>query len=88
MYDGVGLVAVLLRHRGHDSSILKHMCRTAAARGPSAALPVAGQDGTLDTRMQRTVLDARVEAKTARSRTVASLSGYLERKSGERWCSR
>lgn len=85
MYDGSGLSRYNYVTADTMVAILKHMWQDERLRGPFvAALPVAGHDGTLDTRMKGTVLDARVEAKTGTISNVRSLSGYLETKSGER----
>lgn len=48
------------------------------------ALPVAGRDGTLASRMRGTPLEANVRAKTGTLSGVRSLSGYLTTASGER----
>jgi D-alanyl-D-alanine carboxypeptidase/D-alanyl-D-alanine-endopeptidase (penicillin-binding protein 4) len=41
-----------------------------------ATLPVAGEDGTLDTRMEKTAAAGRVQAKTGSFDHVEALSGY------------
>ena len=65
LYDGSGLSRYNYVTASTIVSILKHMWQDDRLRGPfAAALPVAGHDGTLDTRMKGTILDARVEAKT------------------------
>jgi D-alanyl-D-alanine carboxypeptidase/D-alanyl-D-alanine-endopeptidase (penicillin-binding protein 4) len=85
MYDGSGLSRYNYVTAGTIVSILEHVWHDERLRGPFlAALPVAGHDGTLDTRMKGTVLDARVQAKTGTISNVRSLSGFLETKSGER----
>jgi PBP4 family serine-type D-alanyl-D-alanine carboxypeptidase len=85
IYDGSGLSRYNYVTAGTIVRILRHVWEDPRLRGPFlAALPVAGHDGTLDTRMKGTVLDARVEAKTGTISNVRSLSGYLETKSGER----
>jgi serine-type D-Ala-D-Ala carboxypeptidase/endopeptidase (penicillin-binding protein 4) len=85
MNDGSGLSRYDYVTAGALVMILKHMWQDERFRGPfTAALPVAGHDGTLDTRMRGTVLDARVEAKTGTISNVRALSGYLETRAGER----
>jgi D-alanyl-D-alanine carboxypeptidase/D-alanyl-D-alanine-endopeptidase (penicillin-binding protein 4) len=85
MYDGSGLSRYDYVTADTIVAILKHVWNDARLRGPFlAALPVAGHDGTLDTRMKGTILDAKVQAKTGTISNVRSLSGFLETKSGER----
>jgi D-alanyl-D-alanine carboxypeptidase/D-alanyl-D-alanine-endopeptidase (penicillin-binding protein 4) len=85
MYDGSGLSRYDYVTADTIVAILKHVWSDQRLRGPFlAALPVAGHDGTLDTRMKGTILDARVQAKTGTISNVRSLSGFLETKSGER----
>jgi D-alanyl-D-alanine carboxypeptidase/D-alanyl-D-alanine-endopeptidase (penicillin-binding protein 4) len=85
IYDGSGLSRYNYVTADTIVRVLKHIWQDPRLRGLFlAALPVAGHDGTLDTRMRGTVLDARVEAKTGTISNVRSLSGYLETKSGER----
>jgi D-alanyl-D-alanine carboxypeptidase/D-alanyl-D-alanine-endopeptidase (penicillin-binding protein 4) len=65
--------------------ILERMWRDEVHREPfTAALPVAGRDGTLEWRMRGTVLEGRVHAKTGTISNVRALSGYLDTQSGER----
>jgi D-alanyl-D-alanine carboxypeptidase/D-alanyl-D-alanine-endopeptidase (penicillin-binding protein 4) len=47
------------------------------------ALPVAGVDGTLASRMRGTPLQGNVHAKTGTVSNVRSLSGYLTTAAGE-----
>lgn len=49
-----------------------------------ASLPVAGVDGTLDSRMKGTAAEGRVQAKTGTIRNVNALAGYAAAASGER----
>jgi len=48
-----------------------------------ATLPVAGEDGTLDTRMEKTAAAGRVQAKTGSFDHVEALSGYATTPHGE-----
>jgi D-alanyl-D-alanine carboxypeptidase/D-alanyl-D-alanine-endopeptidase (penicillin-binding protein 4) len=79
MYDGSGLSRYNYVTAAGVVTLLRHVWEDEKLRGPFvAALPVAGHDGTLSSRMKGTVLDANVEAKTGTIANVRSLSGYLE----------
>jgi len=83
MSDGSGLSRYNYVSADAIVSILKHVWRDERLRAPFlAALPVAGHDGTLDTRMRNTVLDAHVQAKTGTIANTRSLSGFVDTKSG------
>jgi D-alanyl-D-alanine carboxypeptidase/D-alanyl-D-alanine-endopeptidase (penicillin-binding protein 4) len=85
MNDGSGLSRYDYVTADAIVAILRHVWQDERLRGPFvSALPVAGRDGTLDTRMRHTILDDRVEAKTGTLANVRSLSGYLETTSGRR----
>jgi D-alanyl-D-alanine carboxypeptidase/D-alanyl-D-alanine-endopeptidase (penicillin-binding protein 4) len=85
MYDGSGLSRYNYVTAGGIVTLLRHVWDDPTLRGPFvAALPVAGHDGTLSSRMKGTVLDANVEAKTGTISNVRSLSGYLETASHEK----
>lgn len=84
MNDGSGLSRYDYLTADAVVGVLRHVWQDERLRGPFvAALPVAGRDGTLDTRMRGTVLDDRVEAKTGTLANVRSLSGYLETTTGK-----
>jgi D-alanyl-D-alanine carboxypeptidase/D-alanyl-D-alanine-endopeptidase (penicillin-binding protein 4) len=85
VYDGSGLSRYNYVTAGAIVQILKQMWGNERFRGAFAAsMPVAGRDGTLQSRMRGTALDARLEAKTGTISNVRALSGYLETQSGER----
>lgn len=82
--DGSGLSRYNLVAPDFLIALLEHM-----HRGPNrdvfvAALPVAGGDGTLASRMRGTPLQANVRAKTGTLSNVRSLSGYFTTAAGER----
>lgn len=84
MNDGSGLSRYDYLTADAVVGVLRHVWQDERLRGPFvAALPVAGRDGTLDTRMRGTILDDRVEAKTGTLANVRSLSGYLETTTGK-----
>ena len=84
MNDGSGLSRYDYVTADAIVALLRRMWQDERMRGPfTAALPVAGHDGTLDTRMRGTILDDRVEAKTGTLANVRSLSGYLETTTGK-----
>jgi D-alanyl-D-alanine carboxypeptidase/D-alanyl-D-alanine-endopeptidase (penicillin-binding protein 4) len=84
MNDGSGLSRYDYLTADAVVAVLRHVWQDARLRGPFvSALPVAGHDGTLDTRMRGTILDDRVEAKTGTLANVRSLSGYLETTTGK-----
>jgi D-alanyl-D-alanine carboxypeptidase/D-alanyl-D-alanine-endopeptidase (penicillin-binding protein 4) len=84
MNDGSGLSRYDYLTADAVVAVLRHVWQDVRLRGPFvSALPVAGHDGTLDTRMRGTILDDRVEAKTGTLANVRSLSGYLETTTGK-----
>jgi D-alanyl-D-alanine carboxypeptidase/D-alanyl-D-alanine-endopeptidase (penicillin-binding protein 4) len=65
----------LLRHAfGRFSSMPEYL----------ASLPVAGRDGTLRSRMEKTLAEGNLRAKTGTLSHVSALAGYLTSASGER----
>lgn len=48
------------------------------------SLPIAGIDGTLESRMRGTAAERRVQAKTGTIRNVNALAGYVTTRTGER----
>jgi D-alanyl-D-alanine carboxypeptidase/D-alanyl-D-alanine-endopeptidase (penicillin-binding protein 4) len=82
--DGSGLSRYNLVAPAFLVAVLEH-----EARGPNAAvfetaLPVAGRDGTLASRMRGTPAEGNVHAKTGTLSGVRSLSGYFTTAAGER----
>ena len=65
-------------------SLLAAMDRHPHAAVFRASLPIAGVDGTLDSRMKGTAAEGRVQAKTGTIRNVNALAGYATTRSGER----
>lgn len=85
MDDGSGLSRYDYVTADTIVAVLRHVWRDERLRGPFvAALPVAGRDGTLASRMKGTILDDNVEAKTGTLANVRALSGYLETRAGEK----
>jgi D-alanyl-D-alanine carboxypeptidase/D-alanyl-D-alanine-endopeptidase (penicillin-binding protein 4) len=65
-------------------TLLVAMDRHPHAAAFRASLPVAGVDGTLDSRMKGTAAEGRVLAKTGTIRNVNALAGYVTPRRGER----
>jgi len=64
--------------------LLRRMARSPRFPAFLDSLPVAGEDGTLDDRFQKTSARGRVRAKTGTLEHVNTLSGYMDLPSGER----
>ncbi len=60
------------------------LCAMAENRDFVNALPVAGRDGTLRSRLKGTAAEGRVMAKTGTLTVASSLSGYVVTRAGER----
>jgi D-alanyl-D-alanine carboxypeptidase/D-alanyl-D-alanine-endopeptidase (penicillin-binding protein 4) len=85
VYDGSGLSRYDYVTADAIVAILRRMWESEVHRGPFVAtLPVGGHDGTLSSRMRNTELARHVQAKTGTIANVRSLSGYLERPTGEK----
>jgi len=83
-HDGSGLSRYNYASAQLLVDVLRHMWHDQTHRGPFvAALPVAGHDGTLGSRM-KTGLRRRVQAKTGTISNVRSLAGYAETDGGEK----
>ncbi|MEX0912340.1 MAG: D-alanyl-D-alanine carboxypeptidase/D-alanyl-D-alanine-endopeptidase [Gemmatimonadota bacterium] len=64
--------------------LLERMDRSTLREDWIASLPIAGRDGTLESRMEEPPLVEQVRAKTGTLSGVRALSGYLTTQSGER----
>lgn len=76
-YVTVELLVKLLRHAWRTPSIAKALM---------PALPVAGVDGTLKSRMQNTRAQGNVRAKTGTLTGISSLAGYCTAPNGHQLC--
>jgi D-alanyl-D-alanine carboxypeptidase/D-alanyl-D-alanine-endopeptidase (penicillin-binding protein 4) len=75
--DGSGLTRYNLVTAAAVDLVLSRMFASPTHREPwLAAMPVAGQDGTLQRRMKGTAAEGRVFAKTGSIAYVRALSGY------------
>ena len=84
MADGSGLSRYNYVTAATITRILEQMYKDARHREAfMAALPVAGKDGTVATRMRRTRADGNAMAKTGSIANVRSLSGYVRTRDGE-----
>jgi D-alanyl-D-alanine carboxypeptidase/D-alanyl-D-alanine-endopeptidase (penicillin-binding protein 4) len=81
--DGSGLSRYNLVAPELLIALLEHMRGSANYQTFYAALPVAGVDGTLASRMKGTPLQGNVHAKTGTVTNVRSLSGYMTTAAGE-----
>jgi D-alanyl-D-alanine carboxypeptidase/D-alanyl-D-alanine-endopeptidase (penicillin-binding protein 4) len=81
--DGSGLSRYNLVAPQFLIGILRHMRQSPNWQTFYDALPVAGVDGTLRSRMQGTPLQGNVHAKTGTVSNVRSLSGYMTTAGGE-----
>jgi serine-type D-Ala-D-Ala carboxypeptidase/endopeptidase (penicillin-binding protein 4) len=84
MRDGSGLTRYDFVSPEALVTILGHVYRDSKLRGPfEAALPIAGRDGTIASRMKGTAAEGNVRAKSGSMTGVRSLSGYLTSAGGE-----
>jgi D-alanyl-D-alanine carboxypeptidase/D-alanyl-D-alanine-endopeptidase (penicillin-binding protein 4) len=82
--DGSGLSRYNYLSAGMITAILERMHRDPRHREEFAAtLPIAGRDGTISSRMRRTLADGNATAKTGSIANVRSLSGYVRTRDGE-----
>ena len=84
MLDGSGLSRADLVTADTTLQLLTYMNRHRFSVAFRDALPVAGVDGTLRTRMRGTPAQGNVRAKTGTLGTATSLSGYVLSAGGER----
>ncbi len=84
MADGSGLSRYNYVSASALTGILTHMYRDTRHRDALlATLPVAGQDGTLATRMRKTRAEGNAVAKTGSISNVRALSGFVRTRDGE-----
>jgi D-alanyl-D-alanine carboxypeptidase/D-alanyl-D-alanine-endopeptidase (penicillin-binding protein 4) len=81
--DGSGLSRNDMITAEGNVQLLTYMSRHKYAAVWRDALPIAGVDGTLRTRMRGTVAENNVRAKTGSLSSAASLSGYVTSATGE-----
>jgi len=82
--DGSGLSRYNYVSAGMITAILERMHQDSRHREPFAAtLPIAGKDGTISSRMRRTLAEGNAIAKTGSIANVRSLSGYVRTREGE-----
>jgi D-alanyl-D-alanine carboxypeptidase/D-alanyl-D-alanine-endopeptidase (penicillin-binding protein 4) len=84
MLDGSGLSRADLVTADATVQLLTYMNRHQYSVTYREALPVAGVDGTLRSRMKGTAAQANLRAKTGTLGTATSLSGYVLSAAGER----
>jgi D-alanyl-D-alanine carboxypeptidase/D-alanyl-D-alanine-endopeptidase (penicillin-binding protein 4) len=82
--DGSGLSRYNLVAPAFLVALLEREARSPHAAVYEAALPVAGRDGTLASRMRGTPMEGNVRAKTGTLSGVRGLSGYFTTAAGER----
>ena len=82
--DGSGLSRNDLIKADATVQLLTFMSRHKYFNQFRDALPIAGVDGTLRTRLRNTPAEGNVRAKTGTLSSVASLAGYVTTASGER----
>jgi len=84
IFDGSGLSRYNYVSAGMIAAILQRMHQDPRHREEFAAtLPIAGRDGTISTRMRRTLAEGNALAKTGSIANVRSLSGYVRSRDGE-----
>ncbi len=84
MYDGSGLSRYNYVTASTITTILEHMYKDSRHHDPFvAALPIAGKDGTISTRMRGTRAEGNAVAKTGSISNARSLSGFVKTLDGE-----
>jgi D-alanyl-D-alanine carboxypeptidase/D-alanyl-D-alanine-endopeptidase (penicillin-binding protein 4) len=82
--DGSGLSRYNYLSAAMVTAVLERMYRDPRHRDEFAVtLPIAGKDGTMATRMRRTLAEGNAAAKTGSIANVRSLSGYVTTRDGE-----
>ncbi|WP_092346719.1 D-alanyl-D-alanine carboxypeptidase/D-alanyl-D-alanine-endopeptidase [Candidatus Chrysopegis kryptomonas] len=83
IYDGSGLSRLNLVTPFQILTLLNYMYRHEYFSYFYESLPIAGVDGTLETRMRKTKAQGNVRAKTGYVQYARSLSGYVKTKDDE-----
>ena len=84
MADGSGLSRYNYASAFAIATILERMYKDPKHREPLlASLPIAGKDGTLATRMRRSLAEGNAVAKTGSISNVRALSGFVRTRDGE-----
>jgi D-alanyl-D-alanine carboxypeptidase/D-alanyl-D-alanine-endopeptidase (penicillin-binding protein 4) len=84
MADGSGLSRYNYVTAATLTSVLARMYQDPKHREPfMATLPVAGKDGTVNSRLRRTRAEGNARAKTGSISNVRALSGYVRTRDGE-----
>jgi D-alanyl-D-alanine carboxypeptidase/D-alanyl-D-alanine-endopeptidase (penicillin-binding protein 4) len=64
-------------------AVLRRMYDASGASPWMSALPIAGVDGSLETRMKGTAAEGNVRAKTGTMSNIRGLAGYVTARNGE-----
>lgn len=83
IYDGSGLSRLNLVTPFQILTLLNYMSKHEYFSYFYESLPIAGVDGTLETRMRKTKAQGNVRAKTGYVQYARALSGYVKTKDGE-----
>jgi PBP4 family serine-type D-alanyl-D-alanine carboxypeptidase len=84
MADGSGLSRYNYASASTIATILERMYKDPRHRDHLvASLPIAGKDGTLSTRMRRSLAEGNAVAKTGSISNVRALSGFVRTRDGE-----
>jgi D-alanyl-D-alanine carboxypeptidase/D-alanyl-D-alanine-endopeptidase (penicillin-binding protein 4) len=85
LFDGSGLSRMNEVTPHAVVTLLRFMANSQAKEDWSSLLAIGGVDGTLEKRMTARKVKARVIAKTGSLSHVSALSGYIERRHGNRF---
>ena len=84
MSDGSGLSRYNYVTARTITTVLERMYKDPRHKDPFiATLPIAGKDGTISTRMRRSLAEGNAVAKTGSIANVRALSGYVRTRDGE-----